>query len=178
MRPLFCRPESKRRKERRYKVVKVRPELLLNLLLSPRLIRDGIGEAYTVKLDGQPVPDDTEVDAVSCDDFGEYLMLRLWSASWPELPEFTHAPDPLIEITAYLARLTGPSLDVDETIKDKDAAPVEVEVGGWSTNRIEELVEMRKGSRVTQEDWEAAVAFAKSATETEWKKYKERRESK
>lgn len=147
---------------RRYKVVRLAPELLMNLLCSPR-IAGGEVEAYTFKLDGAPLPDDLAADAVVSDEMGNCLLVRLWSSTWPEV-EWDKIPTATLEVTAHQLRLDRDGESPVTTLRRQlmESPPK----GGWSADRLADVARLNLP--------EEAKEFAMSATETEWRQYLDR----
>lgn len=69
--------ETCARKERRYKLLKVSPELLLQAVLRPDRFPHGV----TV----EGLPNGVSVDGVSWDEWRRIFIFRLWHQEWPEV---------------------------------------------------------------------------------------------
>lgn len=67
---------------RRYRILSVSPELLMDALLSPR--RDG-GMIRVVRMEG--LPDGCEIQAVTWDDLSFCFKFRLWHESFDVVPD-------------------------------------------------------------------------------------------
>ena len=86
--------------ERRYRIMAVAPELLMNLTINPQLDGDDI-RALTV--DGLPA--DVRIQAVCWSDEKRCFLFRLHSDTWDVVEECTAIPAVTVTVTAHQLRV-------------------------------------------------------------------------
>lgn len=103
--PLFKAPD------RRYKIMTVTPDILMNALFSPTYSPgDRTVRVYSLTdADGKPLPEDVRADAIAYDDLRDLIYVRLWSASWPVMDTASHLPDVGIAVTARELEVVDPA---------------------------------------------------------------------
>jgi len=98
--PTFVAPD------RRYKLMKVSPELLLVNLFNGSISRDFPDGNVLIQTVSHDMPEGTQIEAVTFDDYSRCFMFRLWRADWPEIAEAAHIPDINVTFTSRDFTLT------------------------------------------------------------------------
>lgn len=95
--PLF------QQRERRYKVVRVSPDLLMNFLFNPLKTPNGLSYLSVTDDKGAPLPDDLQVEAMSVDAYfgNNDIALRVWSSTFPIVDECCIADELRLLITRH-----------------------------------------------------------------------------
>lgn len=89
--------------ERRYKIVRLTPELLLDALLSPRLDQSFV---RVLRMDG--VPEGCQIEAVAWDEWSRCFMFRLFHESFDVLDPAAAIPDLFPVIHQETVRVVRP----------------------------------------------------------------------
>ena len=92
--PLFRAPD------RRFRVLWITPELLMDLVINPRAEGDVI-RALTV----QGIPDDAKIEGISYDFYRAAVGLRVWSASFDVVEDAGLPPDLSVTISEQRYRI-------------------------------------------------------------------------
>lgn len=98
--PMFKAPD------RRYKLMKVSPELLLVNLFNNSVSKDLSDGNVLIRTVSHDIPEGTQIEAVTFDDYSRCFMFRLWRADWPEIAEASVIPDLDVTFTSRDFTLT------------------------------------------------------------------------
>lgn len=104
----FFKPES-----RRYRLLKIPPREMLDLLMSPRIEPDGAIRA--MKITG--LPEGCKIQAVVWDNFFSCFVVRLWHESWEEWG--TQGPIPELELQVEEKRYRALSEEFKATMRSE-----------------------------------------------------------
>ncbi len=97
--------------DRRYKVLWIDPNLLMDLRFSAVLAKDTI-RAVTVK----GLPEDAVVQAMCYDPMKHAVGLRIWSSTFDEVPPENTAPELQVELTTHYLLVPEMTIDKDKAV--------------------------------------------------------------
>lgn len=107
-------------RERRFRVLRITPELLVNTLLSPVRVRDELVRVMDVR----GLPENVEIDAVAYDDLRREFCFRLWHASFEPVPLGDVAPK--IDVTVTMELLPAPGGEDARFVAERFMSHIEV----------------------------------------------------